>query len=344
MKQLFKNYSYKDLQTWAEANGLKAFTGRQIFQWLHRHGVSSVDEMKNISANNRKLIDDNFMLDSMALEKHEINDSGNTEKCLLRTRDKHLVECVLIKAEKRRTVCVSCQIGCAMGCKFCQTGKMGIVRNLEVAEIVDQVMMIQRVCNVKASNIVFMGMGEPMNNYDRVIKAADIMNHAEGLNIGARHITISTCGVIPGIKKMALEEKQYKLAVSLNAAQQELRSRIMPVSDYYPLPDLMKALKEYVEIKNKLITFEYVLLKGVNDSLDNAEDLKKLLSRIPCKLNLIPYNETDGEFECPTEKSVKSFYEFISDQPRFPVTIRNSGGKGIKAACGQLYAETLKEK
>lgn len=224
------------------------------------------------------------------------------------------------------------------GLCFCRTGDMGLKRKLQTAEIVEQVIQSAKISDKKISNIVFMGMGEPFNNFEAVIKAAGILNHEKGLNIGARHITLSTSGIVPKIREFAHLPYQFKLAISLTTARNSLRNELMPVNRRYPLEDLLSAAKYYTHVTNKLLTFEYVLLKGVNDSSKDAHTLIDKLSGIPCKLNIIPYNETDGRFERPDEKDIHRFVSYLENVP-FTVTLRYSGGRGIKAACGQLYHE-----
>ena len=335
-----KNYSYEELQEWAVSNGLKPFVGRQIFEWLYQKGVHKTAEMLNISKSAREMIDKQGPLILLDLEKQELSQSDGSEKYLFRCQDGEAIETVLLQSGQHYTLCISSEIGCAMGCRFCRTGDMGLKRKLNAGEIVEQVLQSRKVSDKKISNIVFMGMGEPFNNYDEVIKAAVIINHDKGINIGARHITISTSGIVPKIREFAHLPFQFKLAVSLNAATNSKRNELMPVNRRYPLEDLLDAAKYYTIVTNKLLTFEYVLLKGVNDSSKDAYALIDKLSSIPCKLNVIPYNETDGRFERPNERDIHHFLSYLENVP-FTVTLRYSGGRGIKAACGQLYQEEM---
>ena len=340
MINTIKNFDYEEMQEWAVVKGLKPFIGRQIFEWIFQKGVHSTAEMHNVSKNVKEIIDAEGPLILLDLETHEISDDDSAEKFLFKCKDGYAIETVLLRSGNHYTLCVSSEIGCAMGCTFCKTGEMGLKRKLQAGEIVEQVLLARRISDKKISNIVFMGMGEPFNNYDEVIKAATIMNHAKGLNIGARHITISTSGVVPYIREFSHLPFQFKLAISLNSANDTKRSELMPINRSYPLEDLLSAAKYYTIVTNKLITFEYVLLKGVNDTAKDAHELIEKLSSIPSKLNIIPYNEIDDRFKRPGEKDIQRFISYLEDVS-FAVTLRYSGGRGIRAACGQLYHEVM---
>lgn len=340
MINTIKNLGYEEMQEWAVAKGLKPFVGRQIFEWIFQKGVHSTAEMHNVSKSVKEIIDAEGPLILLDLETHEISDDDSSEKFLFKCKDAYAIETVLLRSGNHYTLCVSSEIGCAMGCTFCKTGEMGLKRKLQAGEIVEQVLLARRISDKKISNIVFMGMGEPFNNYDEVVKAATIMNHAKGLNIGARHITISTAGVVPHIREFAHLPFQFKLAISLNSANDTKRSELMPINRRYPLEDLLSAAKYYTIVTNKLIFFEYVLLKGVNDTAKDAHELIEKLSSIPSKLNIIPYNEIDDRFQRPGEKDIKRFLSHLEDVS-FAVTLRYSGGRGIRAACGQLYHEVM---
>jgi len=340
MINTIKNLDYEEMQEWAVVKGLKPFIGRQIFEWIFQKGVHSTAEMHNVSKNVKEIIDAEGPLILLDLETHEISDDDSAEKFLFKCKDDYAIETVLLRSGNHYTLCVSSEIGCAMGCTFCKTGEMGLKRKLQAGEIVEQVLLARRISDKKISNIVFMGMGEPFNNYDEVIKAATIMNHAKGLNIGARHITISTSGVVPYIREFSHLPFQFKLAISLNSANDTKRSELMPINRSYPLEDLLSAAKYYTIVTNKLITFEYVLLKGVNDTAKDAHELIEKLSSIPSKLNIIPYNEIDDRFKRPGEKDIQRFISYLEDVS-FAVTLRYSGGRGISAACGQLYHEVM---
>ena len=340
MINTIKNFDYEEMQEWAVVKGLKPFIGRQIFEWIFQKGVHSTAEMHNVSKNVKEIIDAEGPLILLDLETHEISDDDSAEKFLFKCKDGYAIETVLLRSGNHYTLCVSSEIGCAMGCTFCKTGEMGLKRKLQAGEIIEQVLLARRISDKKISNIVFMGMGEPFNNYDEVIKAATIMNHAKGLSIGARHITISTSGVVPYIREFSHLPFQFKLAISLNSANDTKRSELMPINRSYPLEDLLSAAKYYTIVTNKLITFEYVLLKGINDTAKDAHELIEKLSSIPSKLNIIPYNEINDRFKRPGEKDIQRFISYLEDVS-FAVTLRYSGGRGIRAACGQLYHEVM---
>lgn len=338
MKNSIKNLSFEELQDWAVMKGLKPFTGRQIFEWIFAKSVFETAEMKNIAKTTRSLIDEAGPLALLRPDKHEVSADDSSEKFLFTCLDGQSLESVLLISGSRHTACVSSEVGCAMGCTFCRTGEMGLIRKLSSGEIVEQVQRIQQLSGKMISNVVFMGMGEPFSNYDEVIKAALILNHEKGLRIGARRITISTSGIVPRMLDFARLPYQFKLAVSLNAATNGKRDTLMPVNRSYPLEALFDAARAYTEITGKHITFEYVLIKGVNDSAEDARALTKALRTIPSKLNIIPYNETDGPYKRPDEKDIRNFISHFEEVP-FAVTLRYSGGRGIRAACGQLYHE-----
>ncbi len=340
MINTIKNLDYEEIQEWAVSKGLKPFVGRQLFEWIYQKGVHSTADMHNVSNNVKDIIDAEGPLVLLDLETQEMSSDDSSEKFLFRCKDGHAIETVLLLSGNHYTLCVSSEIGCAMGCTFCKTGEMGLKRKLQSGEIVEQVLLARRISDKKISNIVFMGMGEPFNNYDEVIKAATIMNHDKGLNIGARHITISTSGVVPHIREFAHLPFQFKLAISLNSANDIKRSDLMPINRRYPLEDLLSAAKYYTIVTNKLVTFEYVLLKGINDTAKDAHELIEKLSSIPSKLNVIPYNEIDDRFQRPSEKDIHRFLAYLENVP-FAVTLRYSGGRGIRAACGQLYHEVM---
>lgn len=339
MNKSLKGLSFEEMQHWALEKGYAPFVGRQLFQWIYSKGVTDPDRMHNIRKDIRRELAEAGNLELLKPERREYSDDSGTEKFLFRCLDKHAVESVLISSGSRRTLCVSTQIGCAMNCSFCRTGNMGLIRDLSSGEIVEQYLQAAKLSSARISNIVFMGMGEPFHNYRESIKAAIILNHAEGPNIAARHITFSTSGIVPQIIEFAHLPYQFKLAISLNAADNKKRDSLMPVNHRYPLEKLMHAAKYYTEISSRMLTFEYVLIKDVNDQENDAKNLMHLLKKINCKLNVIPYNETDGIYQRPGEEGIRRFLSYLDASP-FTVTLRISGGRGIKAACGQLYQES----
>ena len=341
MNNSIKNLNYEEMQDWAVSKGLKPFVGRQIFEWIFGKGVRSIADMRNISSTAQNILENEAPFNVLELQEHEIADD-HSEKFLFKCLDGHSIETVLLHSGNHFTLCVSSEIGCAMACTFCKTGEMGLIRKLETSEIIEQVLLAQAISDKKVSNIVFMGMGEPFNNYDAVIKAAIIINHEKGLNIGARHITLSTSGVVPRIREFAHLPYQFKLAISLTSAINQKRSELMPINRRFPLDELLNVARYYTQVTNKLVTFEYVMLKGVNDSARDAHALIDKLSVIPCKLNIIPYNETDSTFQRPSENDIKRFLAYFEGM-QFAVTLRYSGGRGIHAACGQLYHESKRK-
>lgn len=316
-----------------------AYRVTQIYKWLHHHHVSSFQEMTNVPKGFRALLTENFEIFQLDLHLRAVSSDG-TIKYLWNLADGRQVESVFIPEKKRTTICISSQVGCALGCHFCATAKMGFLRNLTVAEIIEQVIRVQLDTGVKITNVVYMGMGEPFLNYQRVIDASRILCDPEGLAISARKITISTVGVASMIERFAREQQPFKLAISLHAARQELRRTFMPIAERFDLDALMKSIHLYSELNpKKRITFEYVLLNGVNNAAEDGRDLLRLLSPLKCKLNLIPYNDTGDGFQKPQEQDLAPFLEVLEKAP-FTVTVRRNRGNDIAAACGQLFAES----
>jgi 23S rRNA (adenine2503-C2)-methyltransferase len=299
--------------------------------------------MTSISKEDRKLLEEKFTIGTIKLIGRKSASDG-TEKFLFELSDGKRIESVLIRQEKRKTICISTQVGCAMGCRFCLTGQQGLERDLETYEIVDQVVSIQREIGKEENvrNIVLMGMGEPLMNIERVIKAIRIFLSQEAMGFSGRRITVSTCGIIPGIERLAREGLRIQLAVSLNAPDDRIRNTIMPINRRYPIEALMKAIRAFPLERRRRVTFEYVLIKGVNDHEEDAMNLIRLLRNIPCKVNLIPFNPFDGcMFEPPDEETLIRFHEKINGKG-LTATIRKSRGGEIMAACGQLCTGHMK--
>ncbi len=319
-----------------ESIGQPKYRSAQLFNWIYKRTVQSFDEMTNFSKSLRQQLDNLAEIGYVSVEKQMISADGQTTKFLFKLKDNLCVESVFMIEGKRRTVCLSSQVGCALGCSFCATGKMGFQRNLSAGEIVDQLLAIQRTLNVEVTNIVIMGMGEPFLNYDEVIKACDIISHDKGIAIGKRKITISTSGIVPAIKRFADEGQRYKLAISLNAATNEIRNELMPVNKKYPLNELINAAKYYIANSRHRITFEYVIIDGLNDDIDDALRLAKLINGLKCKINIIPYNSIDEKQKPPSEETINAYIRPFLNL-NVVISVRRSKGGDIGAACGQLF-------
>ncbi len=334
MKNL-KSFSSPELEAFLISLGMKRYRANQVYQWLYQKGAASFDEMTNLSKEERAALNEKVYISSLILIKKQTASDG-TEKYLFELEDGNRIESVLIPDEERLTLCISTQVGCSMGCRFCLTGKGGLKRDLEAHEIVDQALAVKGLLNKRITNIVLMGMGEPLANYDNTIAALKILLDEKALNFSSRKVTLSTAGLIPQIDKLGKEGVKVNLAISLNAATDDVRNKIMPINKKYPIKELIACCKRFPLPKRRRITFEYVMLKDINDTKEDAERLCKLLKGIPCKVNLIPFNEYEGcEFKKPDEKSVERFREILIEHHIMSIT-RKSKGAEISAACGQL--------
>ncbi len=336
-RPLIKNMSLEEAERWFLEAGEKSYRGRQLFNWIYERNVSDFSEMTNFSKDLRSRLEQEFILSPLVLEERQISSVDGTEKYLFRTEDGIYIESVLIKTgedeDSRLTVCVSSQAGCAMGCSFCRTAKLGFKRNLETGEILDQLSQVRRISGVKNNNIVFMGMGEPFMNYDNVLKAADIMNYSFGFHISVRKITISTCGIKTGIERFIDEKRPYNLALSLNDTDPEKRRLNMPVERKYPFAEIASMLEKKFPVSRNRLTIEYVMRKD-NTGQEDARRLKKMFRYARIKLNLIPLNPS-GDTECPTQEEMDAFIHNLEIM-NVPVSVRNSAGGDIDGACGQL--------
>ena len=338
MKKInLKGLSRDELDGFITGIGEKSFRASQIWSWIYVKGMTSFESMTNISKALRVRLDRMAFISSLRLIEKKSSPISGTRKFLWELEDGFCVESVYIPEKKRRTVCISSQVGCGLGCRFCATAKVGFVRNLLPHEIVDQVISVTRDVDEKPTNIVVMGMGEPLLNYENVLKALVIINNAEGIGIGHRKITLSTAGIVPQLHRYTEEGHPFKLAISLNGTTDAQRSRLMPINRKYPLRDLLQTAREYTRRRRKRLTFEYVLLKGVNDTPADAQRLLQLLEGIPCKVNLIGYNQARGSYKRPDEEHILGFAESIRSLCA-PVTLRLSRGDDIDGACGQLMA------
>lgn len=331
--------SYEKLEDKLINLGEKRFRCSQIWEWLYVHKVNSFQEMTNLSKDLILKLESTFSFNYISIIKKQ--ESDLTNKYLFSLIDGNFIEAVLMKHDYGYSVCVSSQVGCNMGCRFCESGRLKKIRNLNTYEIAQQILLIEADINHKIDSVVIMGIGEPFDNYDNIIEFIKIINHGKGLQIGARHITVSTCGLIPKIKEFSNLELQVNLAISLHASNDELRSKIMPINKAYPLNDLINTLKEYINKTNRRVTIEYVMLKGVNDTKENAMELSLLLRGMNVYVNLIPYNETSHiEYKRTNKEDILKFYDILKKQG-INVTIRKEFGKGIDAACGQLRAKEV---
>lgn len=337
-----KDYDLSDLKEEMISIGEKAFRAEQIFKWLYVDKVKDFDEMTNLSLELREKLKENYTICNFKILK-KLESKDGTKKYLFDVLDENAIESVLMEYHHGKTICVSSQIGCKMGCKFCASTGIPFIRNLTPGEIVEQILAVEQNIQDKISNIVFMGIGEPLDNYDNVIKAIRILNNPKGLNIGARHISISTSGLVPRIYDLAKENIQCTLSVSLHATNDEKRSAMMPVNNSYHIGELMQACKDYISMTNKRISFEYALAKDNNDNLQDAQELVKLLRGMLCHVNLIPINKIEnGKFTKSSNENIIKFRDYLNDHG-IVATIRRELGSDIDAACGQLRRKNLKE-
>ncbi len=333
MESIYR-FTLKNLKEDIEKKGFKPFKAEQIFKWIYCKKINDFTKMTDISLKDREILKDLYDTSLFTDYKEFISKIDKTKKYLFNISEYESIEAVFMKEDKRVTVCLSSQTGCPLKCRFCATGKKN-GRNLSIEEIVKEFTTIYYLNPERITNIVFMGMGEPLLNYSNVFEAIKIFNEEKGIKIGARKITLSTAGIVEGIEKIIEFPLQIKLAISLNSAIEEKREYLMPVTKTNNLSQLKKVLKKYQEVKKKRITFEYIIIPGYNDGGKDIEALLKFLSEFDCKLNLIPYNRTDDQFREPTEKEIKEFYRKVSVLED-AVSIRRSKGKDISGACGQL--------
>lgn len=333
------SFSLEELKIWMTENGEKPFRAAQIFDWMYIKDALSFEGMTNVSKELRAKLADQFSFPVIKLLRTLESEDLETIKFLWELPDQRRVESVLIMSGDRRTVCVSCQVGCPARCAFCASGREGLIRNLSPAEIVEQVLHINRFLKEKGervSHIVYMGMGEPMENYDAVVKSIQIIHQPEGLNISQRRITVSTVGVVEGIHKLAKEELKVNLVLSLHAPNHHVRKKIIPYARKYPLEEILMAMDEYTRLTKRDITYEYTLLAGINDQYKHAKELAALLKDKQCTVNLIPYNPVDGlNLERPEKELIEDF-RAVLEEAGINTTWRYTKGKDIAAACGQL--------
>ena len=330
-----KDFSLEELKEEMKNLQEKPFRAEQIFQWLYQEKVKSFDEMTNLSLDLREKLKQNYTICNYNIIKKQESKDG-TKKYLFDTLDGNAIETVLMQYHHGFSICISSQIGCKMGCKFCASTGIDFVRSLTTGEILEQIIAVEQDEKIRISNVVFMGIGEPLDNYENVVKAIKLINHPKGLNIGARHISISTSGLVPKIYQLAEENIQCTLSISLHATNNEKRSSMMPVNNSYPIEELLTACKDYIAKTNRRISFEYALAKDNNDNLEDAKELVKLLKGMLCHVNLIPINKIEnGAFTKASNENIMKFRDYLNDH-RIVATIRRELGSDIDAACGQL--------
>ncbi len=336
MKNIY-GLTLEEMEAYFLANDSKKFHALQLFGWLYEKRVESFDEITNIKKEMLDKIKNDFSIDRLKIV--DVQEDVDVCKYLFELYDGEHIEAVLMRHDYGNSICVSSQVGCNMGCKFCESGRRKKVRNLEAYEMVLQLLMIEKLLGERISHVVVMGIGEPFDNYDNLLNFFRIINHPKGLAIGARHITVSTCGIVPKILEFSDFPLQINLAISLHAPNNEIRNKIMPINKAYSLEELILALKKYLDKTNRRLTFEYILLKDVNDSEECAMELAKLVRGINCYINLIPYNETNNiDFKRTNTIQIMRFYDILKKN-NVGVTIRKEFGSKISAACGQLRSK-----
>lgn len=335
------DYRLEDLKEYFKNINEKEFKATQVYEWLYKKRVKSFDEMTNIKKEVIEKLKQDFSIEPLKILKKQID----TDVCkyLFELSDNNKIEAVLMKHDYGNSLCVSTQVGCNMSCAFCESGRLKKVRNLKSYEMVLQILEVEEDLNIRISHIVLMGIGEPFDNYDNVMNFIDIINEPKGIDLGARHITVSTSGLVPKINEFANNPKQVNLAISLHAPNNEIRNKIMPINKAYPIEKLIESVKEYIKKTNRRVTFEYIMLKDINDKVENAIELSKLLKGINCYVNLIPYNETSHiEYKKSEKEQILKFYDTLKKN-NINVTIRKEFGKKVSAACGQLRSNYEEE-
>ena len=337
-----KNLSYEELEAYIADNQLPKFRAGQIFEWIYKD-IASFGDMTNLPKSLIELLERDFHIGRVRIEAMQHSKIDNTRKYLLCFEDDNAVECVLMDYSYGKTICISTQIGCRMSCEFCASTIGGLVRSMTSGEMLEEVMAVSRDIGERIGNIVLMGTGEPFDNYEQVLKFINVINHSKGLNIGQRHITISTSGIVPKIYDFADKNLQCTLAISLHSADDETRSQIMPINKKYNIKKLMEACKYYIKLTNKRVTFEYALIKDVNDSAKDAHKLGTLLKGMLCHVNLIPVNNVEGKDFVKASKDKINSFKTALEGFGIETTVRRELGSEIDAACGQLRQKYIQE-
>ena len=338
MKNIFSE-TFESLENYFKNIDGKKFRATQVYEFLYKKRIYDVNNMSNISKNIKEKIKEDFEFTFIKLLKKQ--EDTDVKKYLFELEDGNTIESVLMFHDYGISLCVSSQVGCNMGCAFCESGRLKKVRNLEAYEMVEQLLMIEKDIDKRITHVVIMGIGEPFDNYDNVMNFIKIITHPKGIDLGKRHVTVSTCGLIPGIEKFMHDFNQVNLAISLHAPNDTIRNKIMPISKVYKLNDLMNTIKKYINLTNRRVTFEYIMLENINDSLDCAKELANLLKNLNCYVNLIPYNETENiQFKRTKKVQILTFYDILKKNG-INVTIRKEFGGKVDAACGQLRAKSI---
>ncbi len=339
MNNIF-DFSLEELQKWMKENGESAFRAKQVISWIYKD-VWNFDEMKNIPQSLKDKLKENFKFDIPNIIEVYKSNVDDTKKMLLSLNDNNLIECVIMKYKHGNSICISTQVGCRMGCKFCASTIGGRIRDLSAGEILTQIMVAQKYIGERISNVVLMGSGEPLDNFDNTVKFLELVNADYGLNIGQRHITLSTCGIVPKIIELANLDMSITLAISLHAFSDDKRKEIMPIANKYSIKEILDSCRYYIERTGRRITFEYSLVSGINDSKEDAKSLSKLLKGINCHVNLIPINEIkENTLKRPNKKTIEDFGDILKFHG-IEVTVRREMGTDINAACGQLRRSYL---
>ena len=335
MKNIF-SIPKKELEEYFININDKKFRATQIYEFLYKKRIYDVNNMNNIGKNIKERLqkDFDFSFIKIKLKQEDVD----VKKYLFELKDGNLIESVLMYHDYGISICVSSQVGCNMGCAFCESGRLKKIRNLETYEVVEQLLLIEEDIKERISHVVVMGIGEPFDNYDNIMNFIRIINDPKGIDIGARHITVSTCGVVPKIRQFTQDFSQVNLAISLHAPNDLIRNKIMPISKAYKLEELIESIKEYIKTTNRRVTFEYIMLENINDSLECAKELSSLIKNLNCYVNLIPYNETENiGFKRTKKMQILAFYDILKKNG-INVTIRKEFGSKVDAACGQLRA------
>jgi len=341
MKRCFYGWTIEGLKSYLMESGFSAFNADQIFKWVYEKNVVDPEQMTNISKKLRAFLIEQMDFSFLDVVNKQISSDG-TEKYLFKLRDGHVIETVLMKYKYGNSVCVTSQVGCSMGCSFCASGIIAKKRDLDLSELVNQIATVQHESKEKVTHVVVMGTGEPFDNYDNVMDFIRLINYKQGFQIGVRHITVSTCGIIPRIYDYAREPLKTNLAISLHAPNDTLRSRLMKINRVYPLNDLIKAVTDYTHLSGRRVTFEYILLKGVNDDVKHANELSDLIRGINAYVNLIPYNAVNEfGYEKTDHYRAQRFHQQL-EKRGINATLRRELGSDIDAACGQLRLKGLK--